>query len=51
MTKKVEMSNEGYEKERNNWMKVVIWLEDFQEFGLQKFQAKCPIVGLDEKSL
>lgn len=32
-------------------MKVVIWLEDIQEFGLQKFQAKCPVVGLDEKTL
>ena len=45
------MSNEGYEKERNNWAKVVIWLEDIQEFGLQKFQAECPMESLDEKTL
>ena len=45
------MSNEGYEKERNNWAKVVMWLEDVQEFGLQKFQAECPVTGLDEKAL
>ena len=45
------MSNEGYEKERNNWAKVVMWLEDVQEFGLQKFQAECLVDGLDEKPL
>ena len=28
--KKVESSNEGYEKERNNWAKLVLWLEDIQ---------------------
>ena len=32
-------------------MKVVIWLEDIQEFGLQKFQVECPIASLDEKKL
>ena len=26
--KKVETSNDGYEKERNNWSKIVMWLED-----------------------
>lgn len=51
MLKKVEASNEGYEKERNNWMKVVISLEEVQEFGLEKFQAECPMAGLDEKAL
>ena len=51
ITKKVETSNEGYEKERNNWVKVVIWLEDVQEFGLQRFQVECLMAGLDEKAL
>ena len=30
---------------------MVIWLEDIQEFGLQKFQVECPIAGLDDKIL
>ena len=34
IAKKVEASSEGYEKERNNWEKVVMWLEDVQEFNL-----------------
>ena len=51
ISKKVETSNDGYEKERNNWSKIVIWLEDVQELGLQKFLAECPVAGLDEKSL
>ena len=51
ISKKVETSNDGYEKERNNWSKIVIWLEDVQEFGLQKFLAECPVAGLDEKAL
>ena len=34
IAKKVEVSNEGYEKERNNWAKVVMWLEDVQELNL-----------------
>ena len=51
ITKRVELSNEGYEKERNNWAKVMMWLEDIQEFGLQKFQAECLIASLDEKTL
>lgn len=51
ITKKVEASNEGYKKERNNWIKVVISLEDVQEFGMQKFQNECPIAGLDDKAL
>lgn len=32
-------------------MKVVISLEDVQEFGLQKFQAECPVSSLNEKAL
>ena len=28
-----------------------MWLEDVQELGLQKFQAECPVAGLDEKAL
>ena len=51
ITKKVESSNKGYEKERNNWEKVVLWLEDIQGFGLQKFQAECLVAGLDDKTL
>ena len=51
ITKKVELRNEGYKKERSNWEKVVIWLEDIQEFKLQKFQAKCPIASLHDKTL
>lgn len=34
ITKNIELSNGGYEKERNNWEKVVIWLDDIQEFRL-----------------
>ena len=30
---------------------MVIWLEDIQDFGLQKFQVKCPVAGLDDKNL
>ena len=37
IAKKVEVRNEGYEKEKNNWAKVAMWLEDVQELGLQKF--------------
>lgn len=51
ITKKVELSNEGYEKEKNNWAKIVLWLEDVQEIKLQKFQAECPIASLDDKTL
>ena len=29
----------------------MLWLEDIQGFKLQKFQAKCPILGLDDKTL
>ena len=50
IAKKVEVRNEGYEKERNNWEKVVMWLEDVQELGLQKFQATCLVAGLDKKA-
>ena len=28
ISKKVETSNYGYDKERNNWSKIVMWLED-----------------------
>lgn len=51
ITKKVQLIHEGYEKERNNWAKVVLWLEDIQEFGLQKFQVEFPVTSLDEKTL
>ena len=34
ITIKVEASNEGYKNESNNWAKVVMWLEDVQEFNL-----------------
>ena len=34
IAKKVEVSNEGYEKERINWAKVAMWLEDVQELNL-----------------
>ena len=34
ISKKVETSNHGYEKERNNWSKIVIWLDDVQELSL-----------------
>ena len=30
---------------------MVIWFKDIQKFGLQKFQAECPIASLDEKTL
>ena len=26
-------------------------MEDIQEFGLQKFQAECPVASLDDKTL
>ena len=32
-------------------MKVVLWIEEIQGFSLQKFKAKCPVAGLDEKTL
>ena len=32
--KKVESNNEFFEKERNNWVKVVLWIEEIQGFGL-----------------
>ena len=49
--KKVELSYEGYEKERNNLKKVVLWIEDIQGFGLQNFWVECPVAGLDDKTL
>ena len=49
--KKVESNNEGYEKERNNWVKVVLQIEEIEGFKLQKFQAKCPVASLDDKTL
>ena len=51
ISKKVETSNDEYEKERNNWSKIVMWLEDVQELGLQKFLIECLVAGLDEKVL
>ena len=49
--KKVESNNEGFEKERNNWVKMVLWIEEIQGFGLQKFQDEFPMAGLDDKTL
>lgn len=51
MTKKVESNNKGFEKERNNWVKVVLWTEEIQRFGSQNFQVECPITGLDDETL
>ena len=28
VTKKVESNIEGYEKEKNNWMKVILWIDE-----------------------
>ena len=39
---KVESNNEGYKKERNNWVKIVLWIEEIQGFGLKIFQVKIP---------
>ena len=51
IVKKVESNNECFEKEINNWVNVVLWIEEIQGFGLQKFQAKCPVTTLDDKTL
>lgn len=45
------MNIEGYEKERNNWVREVLWIEEIQEYGLQRFLSECPVVGLDKKTL
>lgn len=34
VTKKVESNIEGYEREKNNWMKVVLWIDEIQGYGL-----------------
>ena len=49
--KKVKSNNEGFEKERNNWIKLVLQIEEIQRFGLQRFQIECPMAGLDDKTL
>ena len=51
ITKKVESNTEGHEKERSDWARIVLWLEDVQEIGLQKFLSECPVASLDEKTL
>ena len=35
--KKIESSIESHEKEKSNWVKEVSWMEEVQEYGLQRF--------------
>ena len=51
ITKKVESNIEEHKKERSDWARIVLWLEDVQEIGLQKFLSEFPMAGLDEKML
>ena len=44
--KKVESNNEGFEKERNNWVKVVLGLKKFMDLVCKFFRLNALTVAL-----
>ena len=36
-------------KEKGNWVKEVLWIDEIQGYGLHKLLSKCLLVGIDDK--